>query len=152
MLQDALHHCQFCSLMDSVCFTTFINPLQFVVKMVFSDPTLITWELHSGAVFESRDFTSYYTRKLPLPYNSRKPPFIFVITDLVVFSTADEVVPHKHGEKSYHALNLAGFRNLSFKTYEGYHPTIPFESKINHIITYWSLTKTIIQDRSLYRA
>ncbi|GFP93095.1 acyl-protein thioesterase 2 [Phtheirospermum japonicum] len=46
----------------------------------------------------------------------------------VVGLSGDEVVPHKHGEKSYHALSLAGFRNLAFKTYEGIgHYTVPKE-------------------------
>ncbi|KAK6124935.1 hypothetical protein DH2020_041346 [Rehmannia glutinosa] len=47
---------------------------------------------------------------------------------LLSHGLCDEVVPHKHGERSYHALNLAGFRNLSFKTYEGIgHYTVPKE-------------------------
>ena len=76
MLQDALHHCQFCSHTDSV-------------------------------------------RLVPFQITSK----LFIDTHCAEFIllTGDEVVPHKHGEKSYHALNLAGFRNLSFKTYEGYH-------------------------------
>ncbi|KAH6829947.1 alpha/beta-Hydrolases superfamily protein [Perilla frutescens var. hirtella] len=40
----------------------------------------------------------------------------------------DEVVPYKHGERSYNALSLSGFRNVSYKTYEGIgHYTVPRE-------------------------
>ncbi|GER44139.1 alpha/beta-Hydrolases superfamily protein [Striga asiatica] len=47
---------------------------------------------------------------------------------LLSHGLCDEVVPHEHGERSYHALSLAGFRNLSFKTYEGIgHYTVPKE-------------------------
>ncbi|KAL8043051.1 hypothetical protein ABFX02_09G093200 [Erythranthe guttata] len=47
---------------------------------------------------------------------------------LLSHGLCDEVVPHKHGEKSYHVLSQAGFRNLSFKTYEGIgHYTVPKE-------------------------
>ncbi|PPR84612.1 hypothetical protein GOBAR_AA36097 [Gossypium barbadense] len=42
--------------------------------------------------------------------------------------TCDDVVPYKHGEISAHSLNVAGFRNLTFKNYEGIgHYTIPKE-------------------------
>ncbi|PIN05254.1 Lysophospholipase [Handroanthus impetiginosus] len=47
---------------------------------------------------------------------------------LLCHGLCDEVVPHRHGESSYHALSLAGFRNLTFKTYEGIgHYTVPQE-------------------------
>ncbi|KAL3840945.1 hypothetical protein ACJIZ3_025536 [Penstemon smallii] len=47
---------------------------------------------------------------------------------LLSHGLCDEVVPHTHGEKSYHTLNQAGFRNLAFKTYEGIgHYTVPKE-------------------------
>ncbi|KAL2463093.1 alpha/beta-hydrolase superfamily protein [Forsythia ovata] len=40
----------------------------------------------------------------------------------------DEVVPHKYGERSNHALSLAGFQNLAFKSYDGLgHYTVPKE-------------------------
>ena len=32
----------------------------------------------------------------------------------------DDVVAHKHGEKSAQALSSAGFRNLTFRSYNGY--------------------------------
>ncbi|KAH1047988.1 hypothetical protein J1N35_038772 [Gossypium stocksii] len=42
--------------------------------------------------------------------------------------TCDDVVPYKHGEISAHSLNVAGFRNLTLKDYEGIgHYTIPKE-------------------------
>lgn len=34
--------------------------------------------------------------------------------------TADDVVPYKHGEKSAEVLRSAGYRNLSFRSYNGY--------------------------------
>lgn len=34
--------------------------------------------------------------------------------------TGDDVVAYKHGEKSAHTLSSAGFRNLTFKAYNGY--------------------------------
>lgn len=34
--------------------------------------------------------------------------------------TGDDIVAFKHGEKSAHTLSSAGFRNLTFKTYNGY--------------------------------
>ncbi|KAB5574148.1 hypothetical protein DKX38_001342 [Salix brachista] len=40
----------------------------------------------------------------------------------------DDVVPYSYGEKSAHCLNTAGFRNLTFKSYEGLgHYTVPGE-------------------------
>lgn len=40
------------------------------------------------------------------------------------FPTAgDDVVACKHGEKSAHALSSAGFRDLTFRTYNGYDPS-----------------------------
>ncbi|KAK8608513.1 hypothetical protein V6N13_023949 [Hibiscus sabdariffa] len=42
--------------------------------------------------------------------------------------TCDDVVPYKYGEISVHSLSVAGFRNLSFKNYEGMgHYTVPKE-------------------------
>ncbi|KAF9689935.1 hypothetical protein SADUNF_Sadunf01G0143900 [Salix dunnii] len=42
--------------------------------------------------------------------------------------TSDDVVPYNYGEKSAHCLNTAGFRNLTFKSYEGLgHYTVPGE-------------------------
>ncbi|GAV65988.1 Abhydrolase_2 domain-containing protein [Cephalotus follicularis] len=42
--------------------------------------------------------------------------------------TCDDVVPHMYGEKSYHSLSSAGFRHLSFKSYDGLgHYTVPKE-------------------------
>ncbi|KAK8992849.1 hypothetical protein V6N11_048917 [Hibiscus sabdariffa] len=42
--------------------------------------------------------------------------------------TCDDVVPYKYGEISVHSLSVAGFRNLSFKNYEGIgHYTVPKE-------------------------
>ena len=32
----------------------------------------------------------------------------------------DDVVAYKHGEKSAQTLSAAGFRNLTFRTYNGY--------------------------------
>ncbi|XP_051134776.1 uncharacterized protein LOC127253984 [Andrographis paniculata] len=47
---------------------------------------------------------------------------------LLSHGKCDEVVPHEHGERSYHALSLAGFRNLSFESYDGMgHYTVPKE-------------------------
>lgn len=34
--------------------------------------------------------------------------------------TGDDVVAYKHGEKSAQNLSSAGFRNLTFRTYNGY--------------------------------
>ena len=31
----------------------------------------------------------------------------------------DEVVPHKHSDRSYHALRVAGFENVALKTFQG---------------------------------
>ncbi|KAK6927498.1 Phospholipase/carboxylesterase/thioesterase [Dillenia turbinata] len=43
--------------------------------------------------------------------------------------TSDEVVPHQLGEKSAQVLSSAGFRNLTFRTYNGLgHYTSPEES------------------------
>ncbi|CAA2996971.1 acyl- thioesterase 2-like [Olea europaea subsp. europaea] len=39
---------------------------------------------------------------------------------LLCHGLCDEVVPHTHGERSNHALSLAGFQNLAFKYYDGY--------------------------------
>ena len=36
------------------------------------------------------------------------------------FVAGDDVVAHKHGEKSAQTLSAAGFRNLMFRTYNGY--------------------------------
>ncbi|KAJ6427297.1 hypothetical protein OIU84_022819 [Salix udensis] len=42
--------------------------------------------------------------------------------------TSDDVVPYSYGEKSAHCLNAAGFRHLTFKSYEGLgHYTVPGE-------------------------
>ncbi|KZV56075.1 acyl-protein thioesterase 2-like [Dorcoceras hygrometricum] len=47
---------------------------------------------------------------------------------LLSHGLCDEVVPHKYGERSYHTLSQAGFRNLAFKTYDGIgHYTVPKE-------------------------
>ncbi|KAM7475919.1 hypothetical protein LguiB_023162 [Lonicera macranthoides] len=47
---------------------------------------------------------------------------------LLCHGISDEVVPYKYGEKSTHCLSLAGFRNLTFKTYDGLgHYTVPRE-------------------------
>lgn len=31
----------------------------------------------------------------------------------------DKVVPHKHSERSNHALRVAGFENVALKTFQG---------------------------------
>ncbi|CAK7356592.1 unnamed protein product [Dovyalis caffra] len=42
--------------------------------------------------------------------------------------TSDDVVPYNYGEKSAQCLSTAGFRNLTFKSYEGLgHYTVPKE-------------------------
>ncbi|KAF9685260.1 hypothetical protein SADUNF_Sadunf03G0036200 [Salix dunnii] len=42
--------------------------------------------------------------------------------------SCDDVVSYNYGEKSAHCLNTAGFRNLTFKSYEGLgHYTVPKE-------------------------
>ncbi|EPS73326.1 hypothetical protein M569_01428, partial [Genlisea aurea] len=47
---------------------------------------------------------------------------------LLSHGLSDEVVPHEHGEKSYQFLSMSGFRNLSFRTYQGVgHYTVPKE-------------------------
>ncbi|GLT46139.1 hypothetical protein SLA2020_199190 [Shorea laevis] len=47
---------------------------------------------------------------------------------LLLHGTCDEVVPYKHGENSAHSLSMAGFRLLTFKSYEGLgHFTVPKE-------------------------
>ncbi|XVE63520.1 hypothetical protein DITRI_Ditri07aG0026700 [Diplodiscus trichospermus] len=48
---------------------------------------------------------------------------------LVCHGLGDDVVAYKHGERSAHVLNSVGFRNLTFKTYNGLgHYTIPEET------------------------
>ncbi|KAJ6394443.1 hypothetical protein OIU77_023620 [Salix suchowensis] len=43
--------------------------------------------------------------------------------------TSDDVVPYSYGEKSAHCLNTAGFRHLTFKSYEGLgHYTVPWRN------------------------
>ncbi|XP_022884965.1 acyl-protein thioesterase 1 homolog 1-like [Olea europaea var. sylvestris] len=40
----------------------------------------------------------------------------------------DDVVPHTYGERSFHALSSAGFRNIVYKSYDGLgHYTVPKE-------------------------
>ncbi|XP_057465327.1 uncharacterized protein LOC130755034 isoform X1 [Actinidia eriantha] len=47
---------------------------------------------------------------------------------LLCHGNCDEVVPYKFGEKSSHFLGLAGFRYLTFKSYDGLgHYTVPKE-------------------------
>ncbi|KAF8376654.1 hypothetical protein HHK36_031676 [Tetracentron sinense] len=47
---------------------------------------------------------------------------------LLCHGKGDDVVVYKHGEKSAQALSSTGFRNLTFKTYDGLgHYTIPEE-------------------------
>lgn len=47
---------------------------------------------------------------------------------LLSHGTCDDVVPYKNGEKCAQSLSIAGFRNLTFKTYEGIgHYTVPIE-------------------------
>jgi len=47
---------------------------------------------------------------------------------LLCHGMSDDVVNYRHGEKSAHSLNSAGFRNLTFKSYDGLgHYTIPAE-------------------------
>ncbi|XP_075480346.1 uncharacterized protein LOC142521052 [Primulina tabacum] len=47
---------------------------------------------------------------------------------LLSHGLCDEVVPHKYGERSYHTLSQAGFRNLVYKSYDGIgHYTVPKE-------------------------
>ncbi|KAB2081410.1 hypothetical protein ES319_A05G130400v1 [Gossypium barbadense] len=47
---------------------------------------------------------------------------------LLSHGTCDDVVPYKNGEKCAQSLGIAGFRNLTFKTYEGIgHYTVPKE-------------------------
>ncbi|XP_048330923.1 uncharacterized protein LOC107421239 [Ziziphus jujuba] len=50
---------------------------------------------------------------------------------------ADDVVAYKHGEKSAQALSSAGFRNLTFRTYDGLgHYTVPEETdEVCHWLT-----------------
>lgn len=48
---------------------------------------------------------------------------------LLCHGLADDVVAYKHGEKSAQTLSSAGFRNLTFRTYNGLgHYTIPEET------------------------
>lgn len=76
-------------------------------------------ELDVPRLFRSSCLTDSVCRSFKILKNSKKgkrfihPPRIFL-------ATGDEVVPYKHGERSYQALSLSGFRNLSYKTYEGY--------------------------------
>ncbi|XP_038886097.1 acyl-protein thioesterase 2-like isoform X1 [Benincasa hispida] len=50
---------------------------------------------------------------------------------LLCHGSGDDVVAYKHGEKSAHTLSSAGFRNLTFKTYnELGHYTIPEEMDV----------------------
>ncbi|KAK8595108.1 hypothetical protein V6N13_016015 [Hibiscus sabdariffa] len=47
---------------------------------------------------------------------------------MIGHGTCDDVVPYKYGEISAHSLSVAGFRNLTFKNYEGIgHYTTPKE-------------------------
>ncbi|XP_010648642.1 acyl-protein thioesterase 1 isoform X3 [Vitis vinifera] len=48
---------------------------------------------------------------------------------LLCHGIGDDVVAYKHGEKSAQTLSAAGFRNLTFRTYNGLgHYTIPEET------------------------
>ncbi|KAM7490262.1 hypothetical protein LguiA_033183 [Lonicera macranthoides] len=48
---------------------------------------------------------------------------------LLCHGLGDDVVPYKHGERSAQALSSAGFRNLTFRSYNGLgHYTIPEET------------------------
>ncbi|KAE8680804.1 hypothetical protein F3Y22_tig00111366pilonHSYRG00133 [Hibiscus syriacus] len=50
---------------------------------------------------------------------------------MLFHGTCDDVVPYKYGEISAHSLSVAGFRNLSFKNYEGIgHYTVPKEMNV----------------------
>lgn len=55
----------------------------------------------------------------------------------VCHGTSDDVVPYNYGEKSAQCLNTAGFRNLTFKSYEGLgHYTVPREmDEVRHWLT-----------------
>nr|XP_016511476.1 PREDICTED: acyl-protein thioesterase 2-like [Nicotiana tabacum] len=47
---------------------------------------------------------------------------------LLCHGKCDEVVPYRYGERAYHVLSSAGFRNLQFKAYDGLgHYTVPKE-------------------------
>ncbi|XP_075087312.1 uncharacterized protein LOC107812511 isoform X1 [Nicotiana tabacum] len=47
---------------------------------------------------------------------------------LLYHGKCDEVVPYRYGERAYHVLSSAGFRNLQFKAYDGLgHYTVPKE-------------------------
>ncbi|GLT71699.1 hypothetical protein SLA2020_436980 [Shorea laevis] len=47
---------------------------------------------------------------------------------LLLHGTGDDVVQHKYGEKSANSLTMAGFRTLTFKSYDGLgHYTVPRE-------------------------
>ncbi|KAM7256994.1 hypothetical protein ACFE04_012735 [Oxalis oulophora] len=47
---------------------------------------------------------------------------------LLCHGNCDDVVPHSYGEKSFQSLNTAGFRQLTYKFYEGLgHYTVPKE-------------------------
>ncbi|KAH7652142.1 lysophospholipase II protein [Dioscorea alata] len=51
-----------------------------------------------------------------------------VLPVLLCHGRADDVVPYKHGEKSAEVLRSAGYRNLSFRSYNGLgHYTLPEE-------------------------
>ena len=47
---------------------------------------------------------------------------------LLGHGNCDDVVPYKYGEKSVNALSIAGFRHLTFKSFDGLgHYTVPRE-------------------------
>ncbi|XP_019058594.1 PREDICTED: acyl-protein thioesterase 2-like isoform X2 [Tarenaya hassleriana] len=56
---------------------------------------------------------------------------------ILTHGTSDDVVPYRFGEKSAHALSMAGFRQALFKPYEGLgHYTVPKEmDEVVHWLT-----------------
>ncbi|XP_038695227.1 acyl-protein thioesterase 2-like isoform X2 [Tripterygium wilfordii] len=58
---------------------------------------------------------------------------------LVCHGLADDVIAYKHGQKSAEALTSAGFRNLTFRTYNGLgHYTVPEEmDEVCNWLTAW---------------
>lgn len=54
--------------------------------------------------------------------------------------SADDIVPFKHGENSSYFLSSAGFRYLTFKTYEGYLEIVTISTRLSFIALGFTLS------------
>ena len=72
--------------------------------MSYTFNCLDVWAYHYAMIY-----FNLYMNLLPLD-----------VVHSLFLAAGDDVVEYKHGERSAHALNSVGFRNLTFRTYNGY--------------------------------